>query len=160
MDCSTPGFLVFHYLPEFVQTHVHWVSDAIQPSHSLSPASPPALNLSKHQGLFRWVGFLRQVAKAFVHIYLYTCVVHTDGLFLYPEVCYITDPQQIWVNKSYVHSDFKINLNFRNVKIMRTKYVHLKIKRIEWNILEKCLYYLDQLVILIPGISMKRLNVL
>ena len=85
MDCGMPGFPVFHYLPEFVQTHVHWISDAIQPSHSLSPASPPALNLSKHQGLFQWVGFLHQVAKAFLHIYLYICIVHIDGLFLYPE---------------------------------------------------------------------------
>ena len=46
MDCSTPGFPVFHHLPEFAHTHVHWVSDAIQPSHSLSPPSPHALNLS------------------------------------------------------------------------------------------------------------------
>ena len=61
MDCSTPGFPVFHSLPEFAQTHVHWVSDAIQPSHPLSPPSP-ALNLSQHQGLFQWVSFLHQVA--------------------------------------------------------------------------------------------------
>ena len=46
MDCSTPGFPVLHYLLEFAQTHVHWVSDAIQPSHPLSPLSPPAFNLS------------------------------------------------------------------------------------------------------------------
>ena len=45
-DCSTPDFPVLHYLPEFAQTHVHWVSDAIQPSHPLLPSSPPALNLS------------------------------------------------------------------------------------------------------------------
>ena len=43
-DCSTPGFLGLHYLPGFVQTHVHWVSDAIQPSHPLLPSSPHALN--------------------------------------------------------------------------------------------------------------------
>ena len=54
MDWSTPGFPVLRYLPEFTQTHVQWVSDAIQPSHSLSPPSPPALNLSQHQGLFQW----------------------------------------------------------------------------------------------------------
>ena len=46
MDHSTPGFPVLHYLPEFAQTHVHWVSDVIQPSHSLSPSSPPDLSLS------------------------------------------------------------------------------------------------------------------
>ena len=56
MDCSMPGFPVLQYLPEFVQTHVHWVSDAIQPSHPLLLPSPPALNLSQHQGLFQWVG--------------------------------------------------------------------------------------------------------
>ena len=50
MDCSTPGFPVLHYLSEFAQTHVHWVTDAIQPSHSLSSPFPPALNLSQHQG--------------------------------------------------------------------------------------------------------------
>ena len=55
MGCSTPGFPVLHYFPEFAQTHVHWVSDAIQPSHPLLPTSL-ALNLSQHQGLFQWVG--------------------------------------------------------------------------------------------------------
>ena len=55
MDFSTPGLPVYHQLQEFTQTHVHWVSDAIQPSHPLSPPSRPALNLSQHQGLFKWV---------------------------------------------------------------------------------------------------------
>ena len=55
MDCNTPGLPVHHQLPEFTQTHVHWVSDAIQPSHPLSSLSPPAFNLSQHQGLFQWV---------------------------------------------------------------------------------------------------------
>ena len=63
MDCSTPGFPVFHCLPEFAQTHVHWVGDAIQPSHPLSPLSPPALNLSQHQSVFHWVSSSHQVAK-------------------------------------------------------------------------------------------------
>ena len=51
MDCSTPGFPVFHHIPELAQTHVHGVGDAIQPSHPLSSPSPPAVNLSQHQGL-------------------------------------------------------------------------------------------------------------
>ena len=63
MDCGTPGFPILHYLPEFPQTHVHWVDDAIQPSHLLSSPSPPALNLSQHQSLFQWVGSLHPVAK-------------------------------------------------------------------------------------------------
>ena len=55
MDCGTPGFPVHHQLPELAQTRVHWVNDAIQPSHPLLPPSPPAFNLSHHQGLFiRW----------------------------------------------------------------------------------------------------------
>ena len=63
MDCSTPGLPVHHQHPEFIQTHVHWVSDAIQPSHLLSSPSPPAFNLSQHQGLFKWVSSLLQVTK-------------------------------------------------------------------------------------------------
>ena len=63
MDCSTPSVSVIHYLTEFAQTHVRWVSDAIEPSHPLSPPSPLALNLSQHQGLFQWVGSLHQVTK-------------------------------------------------------------------------------------------------
>ena len=54
---------VHHQLLEFTQTHIHWVSDAIQSSHSLSSPSPPALNLSQHQGLFKWVSSLHQMAK-------------------------------------------------------------------------------------------------
>ena len=55
MNHSTPGLPVHHQLPEFTQTHVHWVSDAIQPSHPLSSPSPPAPNPSQHQSLFQWV---------------------------------------------------------------------------------------------------------
>ena len=58
-----PGLPVLYYLLKFAQIHVHWVDDAIQPSHPLSSPSPPALNLSQHQGLFQWVGSSRQVAK-------------------------------------------------------------------------------------------------
>ena len=63
MDCSTPGLPVLHHLPEFVWTHVHRISDAIQPSHPLSSPSPPAFNLSQHQVLFKWIGSLYQVAE-------------------------------------------------------------------------------------------------
>ena len=63
MAHSTPGLPVHHQLPKFTQTRVHWVGDAIQPSHPLSSPSPPALNLSQHQGLFRWISPLHQVAK-------------------------------------------------------------------------------------------------
>ena len=63
MNCSTPSFPVHHQLPESTQTHEHWVGDAIQPSHPLSSPSPPAPNLSQHQGLFKWVSSSHQVAK-------------------------------------------------------------------------------------------------
>ena len=53
MDCSMPGLPILHYLPEFAQTHVHWVGDVIQPSHPLSPYSSLTLNLSQHHGLFQ-----------------------------------------------------------------------------------------------------------
>ena len=57
------AFPVHHQLPELAQTHVHWVGDAIEPSHPLSSPAPPAFNLSQHQSLFKWVTSLHQVAK-------------------------------------------------------------------------------------------------
>ena len=63
MNCSTPGLPVHYHLPEFTQTHVHRVSDAIQPSHPLSSPSPPAPNPSQHQSLFQWVNSSHEVAK-------------------------------------------------------------------------------------------------
>ena len=65
MDCSTLGLPVHHQLPEFTQTHVHWVGDAIQPSHPLSSPSPPAFSLSQHRGLFKWVSSSHQMVKVF-----------------------------------------------------------------------------------------------
>ena len=75
MDYSRPGLPVHRQLPEFTQIHVHWVNDAIQPSHPLLSPSPPAFNLFQHQGLFRWVSSSHQVAKVLefqlklIHIY-------------------------------------------------------------------------------------------
>ena len=63
MDCSTPGLSVLHHLPQFVHVHVHCISDAVQPSHLLTPYSPPALNFSQHQGLFQWVNCSHQMTK-------------------------------------------------------------------------------------------------
>ena len=63
MNCSMPGLPVHHQLPEFTQTYVHRVSDAIQPSHPLSSPSPPALNPSQHRSLFQWVNSSHEVAK-------------------------------------------------------------------------------------------------
>ena len=63
MNRSMPGLPVHHQLPEFTQTHVHWVGDAIKPSHPLLSPSPPAPNPSQHQGLFQWLSSSHQVAK-------------------------------------------------------------------------------------------------
>ena len=63
MNRSMPGLPVYHQLPEFTQTHVHRIRDAIQPSHPLSSPSPPAPNPSQHQGLFQWVNSSHEVAK-------------------------------------------------------------------------------------------------
>ena len=63
MNCSMPGLPVHHHLPEFTETHVHRVGDAIQPSHPLLSPSPPAPNPSQHQSLFHWVSTSHKVAK-------------------------------------------------------------------------------------------------
>ena len=63
MNHSTPGLPVHHKLLESILTHVHWVGDTIQPSHLLLSPSPPSLNLSQHQGLFKWLSSSHQVAK-------------------------------------------------------------------------------------------------
>ena len=63
---STPGLRVHHKLPESTQTHVHWVSDATQPSHALSSPSPPALNLSQHQGLFQRIRWPKYWSFSFI----------------------------------------------------------------------------------------------
>ena len=63
IDWSMPGYSVLHHLREFAQTHVHWVGDAIHPSHLLSPCSPPAFSLSQYQDLFQWFSSSQQVAK-------------------------------------------------------------------------------------------------
>ena len=93
MDCSTPGLPTPHHLLEFAQVHVHWISDAIQSSHPLLLPSPPALNLSQHQGLFQQVTSSHQVAKVLelqhqsfqwvfrvcVHRYIHTHTEKTNG---------------------------------------------------------------------------------
>ena len=71
MDCSPPGLPVHHQLLEFTQTHVHWVGDAIQPSHPLSSPSPAAFNLSQHQDLFKWFWEI------------FTCLGYTTSCYLF-----------------------------------------------------------------------------
>ena len=80
MDCSTRELPVHHQLPEFTQTHVHWVSDAIQLSHPLSSPSHPAFNHSQPQGLFQRVSNLHQVAKVLEFQLQHQCFYGYSGL--------------------------------------------------------------------------------
>ena len=80
MNRSTPGLPVHHQLPEFAQTHVHRVGDAIQPSHPLSSPSPPAPSPSQHQSLFQWVNSLHEVAKALEFQLKVVLITSTIGL--------------------------------------------------------------------------------
>ena len=81
IDCSTPGLPVLHYLPEFAQSHVHWVNDAIQSSHPLLPLSPPAASLSQHQGLFqsRLISIGKGVCQ---HCILSTCLFNVYAYYI------------------------------------------------------------------------------
>ena len=81
VGCSMPGFPVHHQLPELTHTHVHWVSDTIQPSHPLSSPSPPTFNLSQHQGLFQWVNSWYQMAKVLVSASTSVLPVNTQDWF-------------------------------------------------------------------------------
>ena len=86
MNRSTPGLPVHHQLPEFTQTHVHRIGDAIQPSHPLSSPSPPAINPSQHQGLFQWVNSSHEVAKVFefqIQHQSFQWTSRTDHIYIY-----------------------------------------------------------------------------
>ena len=83
MDCRMPGFHVHHQLLELAQTHVHWVGDAIQPSHPLSSPSPPTFSLTQHQGLFQWVSSSHEVVKVLeflLHHQSFQWIFRTDFL--------------------------------------------------------------------------------
>ena len=101
MNRSTPGLPVHHQLPEFTQTHVHRVSDAIQPSHPLSPPSPPAPNPSQHQSLFQWVNSSHEVAKLLMKVPLeegpcisYMC--HVSAIRTVPAHCMHSFNKYVW----------------------------------------------------------------
>ena len=99
MNRSTPGLPVHHQLLEFNQTHVHRVSDAIQPSHPLSSPSPPTLNLSQYQGLFQWVSSLHQVTKVLefqLQHQSFQWIFRVDFLLDWPvwSLCFPRDPQE------------------------------------------------------------------
>ena len=114
MDCSMLAFPFLHYVPEFAQTLVHWVDDAIQPSHPLLPTSPPVLNLSQQQGLFQWVSSSHQVAKVLDFKLKHQSFQRkvdflSDWLVWFP--CFPRESQEssptlslsLWVQKSIIH---------------------------------------------------------
>ena len=124
MNHSTPGLPVCHQLPEFTQTHVHWVGDAIQPSHPLLSPSPPAPNPSPHQGLFQWVNTSHEVAKVLefqLQHQSFQCPPRTDLLYvgLVGSSCSPRDSHE-----SYPTPQFK-SINFLVLSFLHAE-VHLK----------------------------------
>ena len=117
MNCSTPGLPVHHQHPEFTQTHVHWVGDAIQPSHPLLSPSPHVLNLAQHQGLFKQVSSSHQVAKVLkfqLQHQSFQWTSRTDLLYdgLVGSTCSPTDSQE-FLSKATVqkHQFFGVQLS-------------------------------------------------
>ena len=137
MDCSMPGFPVHHYLPEFIQTHVHRVSDAIQPSHPLSSPFPPAFNLSQQQGLFTWVSSSHQVARV-LELQLQLLVLPMNIQDWFPLgwtslifVPYVLDlgyilKYKFWYVSSGVYR-YKTNFKFWNLDFRTLNYQSLKL---------------------------------
>ena len=118
---STPGFPVHHQLPEFTQTQVHWVGDAIQPSHPLLSPSHPSLTLSQHQSLFQWVSSSYQVAEVFQFQYqsfqwIYKTDFHYDGLV--GSLCIPSDSQE-----SSPTPQFK-SINFSVLSFFTVQFTH------------------------------------
>ena len=103
LNRSMPGLPVHHQLPESTQTYVHWVSDAIQPSHPLLSPSPPALNLSQHQGLFKWVSSSYQVAK--VLEFQLQCPSREHPGLLSPKKIEIMPFAATWMDRRFILSE-------------------------------------------------------
>ena len=126
MDCSTPGFPVHHQLPEFTQTQVHRVGDAIQPSHPLSSPSPPASSLCQHQGLFQWVSSSHQVPKVLefqLHHQSFQWIFRTefpsDGVVGYP--CSPRDSQESSPTQQFKsHEFFSVQLSVQSNSLNQT----------------------------------------
>ena len=125
INCSTPGFPVLHYLLKFAQTHVHWVSDAIQSSHPLSSPSPLALNLSQHQGLIHGVGSLHQVAKVLEFSFIINTSSEYSGLISFRIEWFDLLAVQELVgvaNKYVIECDLKLKRSLEFVAFFIVKY--------------------------------------
>ena len=130
MNYSTPGLPVHHQLPESNQTHVHWVGDAIQPSHPLSSLSPPAPNLSHHHGLFKSVSSSHQVAKVLefqLQNQPYQWTLRTDLLYdgLVGSPCSPRDSQESSPTPQFKSINFSV-LSFLYSPTLRSIHDHWK----------------------------------
>ena len=134
MDCSTPGLPVHHQLPESTQTHVHWVSDAIQPSHSLSFPSPPSLNLSQHQGHFKWVSSLHQVAKYWSFNFSISPSNEHPGLISFRMGCILSGVISPLISSSILGTDRPGEFLFQCLILLPFHAVHrvLKARILKW----------------------------
>ena len=130
MNLSTPGLSVHHQLPELAQTHVHWVGNAIQPSHSLSHPSPIAFNLSWHQDLFKWVSSSHRVAKVLafqLHHQSFQRTPRTDLLFdgLVGSPCSSRDSQGSSLTSQFKSINSSV-LNFLYIPTLTSIHDHWK----------------------------------
>ena len=124
VDCITPGFPILHHLPELAQTHGHWVSDAIQPSHPLSSPSSPAFNCSQHGGqnigtsasasvlpiniqdwfLLGWTGLISTLSKGFSRVFSNTTVQKHQFFSIQPSLCpNLISIYDYWKNHSFYY---------------------------------------------------------
>ena len=122
MNSSTPGLPACHYLPEHTQTHAHWVSDAIQPSHLLLSPSPPTFNLSQHQGLFQLVSSSHQVVKVL------------ELQFQHQSFQWISLPPLLWlvpplvvanINNIYIYNMHTIYIYVHNICVCVYIYIYV-----------------------------------
>ena len=119
MDYSTPGLPVHYQLPESTQTHVHQVGDATQSSHPLSSPSPPALNLSQHQGLFQWVSSSHQVAKVLEFQLQHHCSNEHPGLIFRTDCLDLLAVQGTLKSLLHHHSSKVISQNGHHQKVYK-----------------------------------------
>ena len=149
MDCSVPGFHVHHQLPELAQTYLHQVSDAIQPSHPLSSASP--FNLSQHQGLFQGVSSLHQMAKVLEFQLQISPSTEHSGLISFridcdeSSSCKLWYAVRIWVDDTLCMENLSKDLKARMIR-------GLGVKGLSLGALEKCwarAYYDERYVLIL-----------
>ena len=125
MDCGTWGFPVLHHLPEFAQTHVHWVGNAILPSHLLLSPSPPAFSLSQHRGLFQWVGSSIRWPKYWSFSFSISLSNQYSGLISF-RIDWFDLAVQGTLKSLLQHQQFKsINLNSKKMMLLKcwTQYI-------------------------------------